>query len=153
MRKPAARLGSWTPTMEEWARWAVPKLIVLRTKVLNHTKGVKNIRIVNVDSTKFSELLSEFLNRLRVGLDLFVALLALTLLLDVESQILQKEDLAVLTLENVVLDLVTNTLGKELYVLGEELRELGSNGLERVFGVGGTVRSAKVRHEDDRLGA
>lgn len=114
---------------------------------------MKNIRIVNVDSTKFSELLSEFLDRLRVGLDLFVALLALTLLLDVESQILQKEDLAVLTLENFVLDLVTNTLGKELYVLGEELRELGSNGLERVFGVGGTVRSAEVGHEDDRLGA
>lgn len=97
--------------------------------------------------------MSEFLDRLWVGLDLFVALLALTLLLDVESQILQKEDLAVLTLENLVLDLVTNTLGKELYVLGEELRELGSNGLERVFGVGGTVRSAKVGHEDDRLGA
>lgn len=114
---------------------------------------MKNIRIVNVDSTKFSELLSEFLDRLRVGLDLFVALFALTLLLDVESQILQKEDLAVLTLENFVLDLVTNTLGKELYVLGEELRELGSNGLERVFGVGGTVRSAEVGHEDDRLGA
>jgi hypothetical protein len=25
IKNPAARLGSWTPTMDECARWAVPK--------------------------------------------------------------------------------------------------------------------------------
>jgi len=74
------------------------------TIISTYPLGVeKDIRIVDVDCTKRSQVLPELLDRLGVGyssapplidrswhtLDLLITLLALTLLLDVESQVLE----------------------------------------------------------------
>lgn len=176
MRKPEARWGSWTPTIEEWARCAVPKLIQdihqLEPRFTEENER-EYIRIVNVDSTEFSELLPELLDRrgvrflmvsctsvfeggaywYKLTLDLLVTLLALALLLDVEPQVLKQEDRAIFPSQDFGLDLFSNTVGKESDVAPEEFLKLGSHGLERVLRVGGAIRSAEVRHEDDGLGA
>jgi hypothetical protein len=158
-----------TPTMDEWARWAVPKLKPERGLTTIGLQG-SYARIVDVDGTELGELLLELLGSLGVGyardsaiappairdrptLDLLLALLALALLLDVETEVLKEEHLAVLAGENRRLDLLTDTVGEEGHVPLEQLGELGRDGLERVLLVGLAVGAAEMGHEDDGFGA
>jgi hypothetical protein len=84
-------------------------------------------------------------------LDLLVAFLAFTLLLNVEPKVLEEEHLAVLAGEDGLLDFVTDAVGQEGNVALEQLGELGGDGFEGVLGAGLAVGAAEMRHEDDRL--
>ena len=86
-------------------------------------------------------------------LDLLIALLSLALFLDVVSQVLEQEDLSVLSVKNGLLGLLSNTVREEGDISTEKLGELGLDGLERVLLNDGSIRSTEVRHEDDRFGA
>jgi hypothetical protein len=55
-----------TPTMDEWARWAVPKLARERG-LATESYRPEDVRIVNVDGTELGELLLELLGSLGVG--------------------------------------------------------------------------------------
>jgi hypothetical protein len=70
----------------------------------------------------------------------------------VESEVLEQKDLTVLSTLDGLLDVLSHTVVKEGNVLLEQLRELVSYWLEGVLGVGGSVGSTEVRHEDDGLG-
>lgn len=110
--------------------------------------------LTDVDVTKSGQALAESLNLSLVGLGL-VALLVLggTLLLNVESEVLEENDGAILSLADDLLDLGTDTVGGEGNLLAQELLELGNDGLERVLLVGRAVGAAEMGHEDDGLGA
>jgi hypothetical protein len=110
--------------------------------------------VVDVDITKSGQTLAESLNLSLVGLGL-VAILVLgrALLLNVESEVLEEDDRAILGLVDDLLDLGADTVGGEGNLLAEKLLELGDNRLERVLLVGGAVGATEVGHEDDGLGA
>ena len=126
---------------------------VVRNVLSRSKRSRADSRVVDVDCAKSGEVLTELLNLGRVGLDLLVALLALALLLDVESQVLKEEDLAVLAGENSLLDVLSDTVVEEGDFASEKFRKLGGDGLEGVLWVGGSVGSAEVGHENDRLGS
>lgn len=52
--------------MDEWARWAVPKLARERG-LTTESYRPEDVRIVNVDGTELGELLLELLGSLGVG--------------------------------------------------------------------------------------
>jgi hypothetical protein len=110
--------------------------------------------VVDVDITKSGQTLAESLNLSLIGLGL-VAILVLgrALLLNVESEVLEEDDRAILGLVDDLLDLGADTVGGEGNLLAEKLLELGDNRLERVLLVGGAVGATEVGHEDDGLGA
>lgn len=112
-------------------------------------------RVVDEHVAELGERRAELLDRLGVGLGLVAVLvLARALLLDVEAQVLEEEDVAVLGRGDRLLRVGADALGQERDRLArEEALELGSDGLERVLLDGGAVGAAEVRHEDDRLGA
>ncbi|KAI3485128.1 hypothetical protein L1887_51565 [Cichorium endivia] len=109
--------------------------------------------VVDVDVTELGEAGAELLHLGGVGLDLFAGLVgALALLLDVVAEVLEQEDLAALGSGDGLLGGRADTVGQELDVLGEQLGDLGGDGLERVLGDGLAVGAAHVGHEDDCLG-
>jgi hypothetical protein len=109
--------------------------------------------VVDVDVTKSGQALAESLNLSLVGLGLVAVLvLGRAFLLNVESEVLEEDDRAILSLVDDLLDLRTDTIGGEGDLLAEELLKLSDNGLKGVLLVGGAVGSSEVRHEDDGLG-
>jgi hypothetical protein len=61
------------------------------------------------------------LRKPQLTLDLLISLLSLTLLLDMESEVLEQENLTVFTAIDSLLDVLSNTVVEELNVLLEEL--------------------------------
>lgn len=112
-------------------------------------------RVVDKDVAELGEARAELLDLLRVRLGLVAVLvLGRALLLDVEAQVLEEEDVAVLGVGDALLRLGADALGEERDRLArEEALELGGDGLERVLCDGRAVGAAEVRHEHDRLGA
>lgn len=70
-----------------------------------------------------------------------------------ESEVLEEDDSAILSLVDDLLNLGTDTVRSEGNLLAEKLLELGNNGLEGVLLVGGAVGAAEMGHQDDGLGA
>lgn len=109
--------------------------------------------VVDVDVGERSQRLSELLDLGGVSLDLLaVAILVGSLLLGVESQVLQENHLSVLGLGDLLLNLGADTVVKEGDGLAEELGELGLDGLERVLLDSLAVGSAEMRGKDHGLG-
>jgi hypothetical protein len=115
--------------------------------------GIERGALTDEDITQCSQTLPELLNLglVRLGL-VAILVLGATLLLDVKSQVLEQHDLAVARLGDNGLDLGAYTVRRELDALAQELLELGNDGLQGVLGVGGTVGTAEMRHEDHSLG-
>lgn len=149
--------------MELWARWAVPKassgvwyvsmyaspLSVLRKVVLGWLGWLTDVHI-----TQRSQSLPELLHLRLIRLDLLALLvLGTALLLNMESQVLQQDNLAAASLVDSLLDLLANAVLREGDLLAQLLLELGHDGLQRVLGVALAVGTAEVGHEDDGFGA
>lgn len=82
-------------------------------------------RVVDVDRSELGQRLSESLDSLLVSLDLFaLRVLAATLLLGVESKVLEQKDLALGSVLDGLLGLGTHTVRKEGDRLAEQLGEL-----------------------------
>jgi hypothetical protein len=111
--------------------------------------------VVDVNVAKLGEARTELLDLLRVSLGLLALLvLARTLLLDVEPQVLKEEDAALLGLSDGLLRLGTDAVREEGDgLVREETLEFGSDGLEGVLLDDFAVGAAEVRGEDDRVGA
>lgn len=124
-----------------------------RVSCQNFQKTRKDI-LTDVDVTELGETLAELLNLGLVGLDLVaLGIGALALFFDVETEVLEENNLAVVGLVDDLLNLGADAVGGEGDALAELLLKLGNDGLEGVFLVYLTVGSAEVRHEDDGLGA
>lgn len=70
-----------------------------------------------------------------------------------ETEVLQKEDLAVSGRGNGILNLLANTIIKEGNLLSEEPLELWDNRLEAEFWVYFAIWSSEMGHEDHCFGA
>jgi len=112
------------------------------------------ILLTDVDVTKSSQALSELLDLSLIGLDLLsIGVLGASLLLGVETQVLQEDNLAAGGLVNNSLDLWTDTVWSQLDLLAtEELLEFWNDRLQGVLWVDLSIRTPKVGHEDDGLG-
>lgn len=111
-------------------------------------------KLTDVDITQRRQSLPELSNLLWGGLGLLAVLvLGGSLLLDVESQVLQQHDAAALGLVDDGLDLGAHTVRRDCDGLAEQLLKLGHDGLQAVLGVGASVGTAQVGHEDNSLGA
>lgn len=111
-------------------------------------------KLTDVNIAELGEVLAELLNLGLVGLDLVaLGIGALALLLNVEAEVLKENNFTVVGLVDNLLNLGTDAVGGEGDLLAEELLELRNNGLQGVLGVGLAVGTAKVRHEDNGLGA
>lgn len=110
--------------------------------------------VVDVDVGERRKRLSELLDLLGVSLDLLaVGILGGSLLLGVESEVLEENDLTVLGVGNLLLDLGADTVVEEDDGLAEQLGELGLDRLQGVLLNSLAVGSAEMRGEDDSLGA
>ncbi len=107
------------------------------------------------DVSEGGQALSELLDLSLVGLDLLaLSVLGATLLLGVESQVLQEDNLAISSLVDNGLNLWANTVWSKLDLLAtEELLELWDDWLQGVLWVDLAVWATKVGHEDNSLGA
>ena len=82
-------------------------------------------RVVDVDRSELGQRLSESLDSILVGLDLFAfRVLAATFLLGVESKVLEQKDLALGSVLDGLLGLGANTIRKEGDRLAKELGQL-----------------------------
>jgi len=117
----------------------------------HHTHPDINPRIpTNEHITQRSKTLPEFGNLLLVGLDLLtLSVLAATLLLGMETEILQKNNLAVTSLGHGFFDLLTHAILGECDLLPEKLLKLRYYGLEGVLCGDLAVWTSEVGHEDD----
>lgn len=110
--------------------------------------------VVDIDVGERRKRLSELLDLLGVSLDLLaVGILGGSLLLGVESEVLEENDLTVLGVGNLLLDLGADTVVEEDDGLAEQLGELGLDRLQGVLLNSLAVGSAEMRGEDDSLGA
>jgi hypothetical protein len=110
--------------------------------------------LTDVDVTQGSQALAELGNLLLVGLDLLaLVVLVATFLLGVETQVLKQNDLTARGLVDGLLHLLANAVLSEDDALAEQLLQLRNNRLQAVLGVLLAIRTAKVGHEDDGLGA
>lgn len=101
-----------------------------------------------------SQSLPEFFHFGLVNLLLLsLVILVATLLLSMETQVLQKDDLAIASVVDSVLNLFTDAVLCEGHALAEQLLEFGNNRLETVLRVWLSVRAAEVAHENDCLGS
>ena len=108
--------------------------------------------LTDKDVAERGESLAELVHLGLVGLDLVAVLVdALALLLDVEAEVLEEDNTAIVGLIHDLLDLGADRVGGKGDALAEELLELGHDGLQRVLGVGLAVGTSEVGHEDDGL--
>ena len=70
-----------------------------------------------------------------------------------ESEVLKKDDLTILSTAHVLLSLRTNSIGKEGDLSVEQMLKLGRNRLERVLLVNLAIGSTEVGSENNGLGA
>lgn len=84
--------------------------------------------------------------------DIALLVLDLTLLLDVEAEVLEEDDLAVLGGSADSLDLLTDAVVEELDILVEEGRELLGDGGQAILFNLLAVRATEMAHQDDRGG-
>lgn len=114
----------------------------------------KHCQLTDEYVTQLGQALPELLNLGFVSLGLVaVGVLGGAFLLDVESQVLEQNNLAVVGLGNNLLNLGADRVRGKLNTLAQELLELGDDGLQAVLGVWGAIGAAQVGHEDDGLGA
>lgn len=119
----------------------------------NESRGSR-VAHTDVDVTEGSEALTELVDLGLVGLDLLaLGILGATLLLGVETQVLEQDNLATAGLVDNLLRLGTDTVLSEDDALANEALEDGDNGLQAVLGVDLAVGAAKVGHEHNGLGA
>jgi hypothetical protein len=129
---------------------SVRGVVSIDTKFESHITGI----LTDVDVTQGGQALAELSDLGGVGLDLLaLGILGGALLLDVETQVLQQDNLAVLGLVDDGLDLGADAVRGELDALAQLLLKLGEDGLQAVLGVDLAVRAAQVGHQDDGLGA
>lgn len=108
----------------------------------------------DVNVTEGSEALAEGIDISLVGLDLLaLSILGATLLLGVETQVLEQDDLTIGSVVHGLLGLGANTVLSEGHALAEKLLKHGNNGLQAVLGVDLAVGAAQVGHEHNSLGA
>lgn len=107
--------------------------------------------VVDVDISERSKRLAESSNAGLISLNLLTIDLLRAFFLNVESEILKKNNLAVLSGAYVLLSLRTNGIGKESNLGIEERLELGSNRFKRVLVVNLTIRSSKMRSKNNGL--
>lgn len=117
-----------------------------RVGTVSSTKSV-----VDIDISEGSERLAESSNTGLISLDLLTIDLLRAFFLNVESEILKKNNLAVLSGAYVLFSLRTNGIGKESDFGIEERLKLGSNRLKRVLVVNLTIRSSKMRSKNNGL--
>lgn len=111
-------------------------------------------KLTDEDVAEFCQPLAELLHLGLVGLDLVpVGIGALALLLNVEAQILEEDNLAVVGLVDDLLHLRADAVRRKSHALAQLLLELGDDGLQRVLGVDLAIGAAQVGHEHDGLGA
>lgn len=111
------------------------------------------ICLTDVDISEGSQSLAELGDLLLVGLDLLALLiLVATLLLGVETQVLQEDDLAARGFVDSLFDFLANTVFGEDDAAAKELLQLRDNGLQAVLRVLLAIGAAQVGHEDDSLG-
>jgi hypothetical protein len=147
-----------TPTMELWARWAVPKASsnhLLESNRHSQVKWVLEIEIILTDEDirKLGKVGAELINALFRGLDLLsLGILAASLLLGVEAQVLQENNLAVLGVVDDLLNLWSDAVWSEGDAAAEKLLELWNDRLERELLVDLSIGAAQVGHQDNSLG-
>lgn len=124
----------------------------MKTKQLSRRE--ESIALTDVDVAQSSQALAELFNLGLVGLGL-VALLVLgaALLLNVEPEVLQQDNGAVVGLVDNGLNLGADAVGGKGDRLAQELLELRNNRLEGVLGVDSAIGASEVGHQDDSLGA
>lgn len=110
--------------------------------------------LTDEDIRKLGKILAELVNALLRSLDLLsFSILAASLLLSVEAQVLQENDLAVLGVVDNLLDLWSDAVRSEGDAAAEKLLELWNDGLERELVVDLAIWAAQVGHQDNSLGA
>lgn len=110
--------------------------------------------LTDKDIRELGEILTELGNGLWRSLDLLsVGVLAASLLLGVEAQVLQENHLAALGVVHNLLNLWSNAVWSEGDAAAEKLLELWNNRLERELVVDLAIWAAQVGHQDHSLGA
>lgn len=113
---------------------------------MGSTKG-----IIDVDISQRSQRLSELFNSSGVGLDLLAVDLSGAFFFNVESEVLQKNDLAIVSLGNGLLNLGSDTVVQESHLGVQKLGKFISNRGQRVLVNNLTIGSAQMRSENDSL--
>lgn len=120
-----------------------------RMSTVSGSKG-----IVDVDITELGERGAELLDIGLGGLgDIALLVLDLALFLDVEAEVLEEDDLAVLGGGADSLDLLADAVVEELDILVEEGRELLGDGGQAVLFDLLAIRATEMAHQDNRSGA
>lgn len=113
-----------------------------------------DVILTNEDIRKLGKILTELINALLRSLDLLsVGILAASLLLSVEAQVLQENHLAILGVVNNLLNLWSDAVRSEGDAAAEKLLKLWDDRLERELLVDLAIRAAQVGHQDNSLGA
>lgn len=113
-----------------------------------------NVILTDEDIRELGEILTELGNALWRSLDLLsVGILAASLLLGVEAQVLQENNLAVLGVVHNLLNLWSDAVRSEGDAATEKLLELRNDRLERELFVDLSIWAAQVGHQDNSLGA
>lgn len=113
-----------------------------------------SVILTDEDIRELGEILTELGNALWRSLDLLsVGILAASLLLGVEAQVLQENNLAVLGIVHNLLNLWSDAVRSEGDAATEKLLKLRNNRLERELVVDLSVWAAQVGHQDNSLGA
>lgn len=118
-------------------------------------KWVLEIEIILTDEDirKLGKVGAELINALFRGLDLLsLGILAASLLLGVEAQVLQENNLAVLGVVDDLLNLWSDAVWSEGDAAAEKLLELWNDRLERELLVDLSIGAAQVGHQDNSLG-
>jgi len=116
-----------------------------RVGTVSGTKG-----IVDVDISELGERSAELLDISLAGLgDIALLVLDLSFLLNVEAQVLKKDDLATLGGGADSLDLLTDTVIEELDILVEKGRQLLGDGGQAVLLDLLAIRATEMAHQDN----
>jgi len=110
--------------------------------------------LTDEDVSELGEVVTELSHSLWRSLDLLaLRIRARSLLLSVESQVLQQDNLSILSIIDNFLNLWSDTVWSKGDLATEQLLKLWHDWLERVLLVGLAVWTAQVGHQDDGLGA
>lgn len=116
-------------------------------------RGSKDV-LTDEDISQLGKVVTELSNSLWRSLNLLaLCILARSLLLSVESQVLQQDNLSILSIVDNRLDLWSDAVRRKGDLAAEQLLELRHDWLERVLLDDLAIWTAQVGHEDDRLGA
>jgi len=119
-------------------------------------RGVSSVgsteSVVDEDVSQVSELASEFFDFFRGSLDLFAVDFSLAFFSEIESKVLEQEDLTFLAIFDHLNGLWTNRFWDKCDISSECFADSWDDWLEGEFLLHSTVWSTSVRHKDDRMG-